>query len=451
MDEALRTRNIGSRPALGRSTGNAGDLFHALAELAHLQLHPASVSERIDLALTTIGRALRAGRTALFEFHDTDATILIVPTAEWCSESSLSSRNGARLSNLPLEDAGLVRWRRECATGALLVGTAATVPEPEHLFFALRGCSTAALGSVPVAGAAWGFLAVEYFQDAVPFDDHARDFLRSAGALLGGILGAGSHDRHSERMQDELLEINVMRSSMADELVELKEWKGQLFSSFAHQFQTPLYTLLGFSATLLENEELEQDQEIRRTCLQHIYEQSVRLEKLVSEMMYASRLQSRNYPLRMQRLDMTALLHDLDPMLRATTDRGSVELFIQAPSEPIILMADEALLRQLIVNLVESAMSTIPAGGWVSVTLSADQGNTILSVTDNGTGIPAERLDRVFEPFLHYASLPSSAAGAGLGLSIARDIVDLHHGFITADSKVGEGTAMTVVLPRSHP
>lgn len=451
MDEALRIRNTGKRTTQTRSTGNAGDLFHALSELAHLQLHAMPVSERIHAALGIIGRVLRAGRTALFGFHVTDATVLLLPSGEWLADGAPTATNGATLENLPLEDAGLVRWRTDCDAGALLVGTATSIPEPERQFFRLRGCRGAALSCVPVAGSAWGFLSVEYFHEAVPFDDLSRDFLRAASALVGGILGVDAQERQAERVHDELFEITAMRSSMADELVELKEWKGQLFSSFAHQFQTPLYTLLGFSATLLENEELEQDQEIRRTCLEHIYEQSVRLEKLVSEMMYASRLQSRNYPLRMQQLDVTALVHDLDPMLRATTDRGSVELFIEAPPEAIELDGDPALLRQMIVNLVESALATTPAGGWVSIALSADQGNAILTVTDNGTGIPAERLDRVFEPFLHYASLPSSAAGAGLGLSIARDIVDLHHGFITADSKVGEGTTMTVVLPRSHP
>jgi signal transduction histidine kinase len=451
MDEALRIRKTGSRTTHGRSTGNAGDLFHALSELAHLQLQSASVSDRVAMALSVLGRMLKAGRIALFEFHATDATVLLLPAGEWQSDRTRSSRNGATLANLPLEDAGLARWREDCDAGALLIGSTTSIPEPERQFFHLRQCAYAALCCVPVAGRAWGFLSVEYFHDGVPFDDLSRDFLRSASALLGGILGVDAQERHAERVHDELYEITAMRSSMADELVELKEWKGQLFSSFAHQFQTPLYTLLGFSATLLENEELEQDQEIRRTCLEHIYEQSVRLEKLVSEMMYASRLQARNYPLRMQEIDLTALVHDLDPMLRATTDRGSVELFIETPAEPITLAGDQALLRQMVVNLVESSLATTPAGGWVSIALSGDEGNVILTVSDNGTGIPAERLDRVFEPFLHYASLPSSAAGAGLGLSIARDIVDLHHGFITADSKVGEGTTMTVVLPRSHP
>ena len=122
---------------------------------------------------------------------------------------------------------------------------------------------------------------------------------------------------------------------------------------------------------------------------------------------------------------------------------------LQMPTAMAPLRCDEALLRQVLVNLVENGIKYSPEGGRVDVLVSEDPGWVRLEVVDEGMGIPAAELDRIFEKFYRLdAAMSRGVGGSGLGLYISREIVMQRGGTLAVRSSPGEGSTFTVVLPR---
>jgi two-component system sensor histidine kinase VicK len=129
-------------------------------------------------------------------------------------------------------------------------------------------------------------------------------------------------------------------------------------------------------------------------------------------------------------------------------DQKSIRLIRQLPDTPIHASVDPERFRQVIDNLVINAINYTPDGGQVDVCLCMDDhGAATIRVQDTGIGIPQEALPRLFEPF--YRVTESKVKGTGLGLTISKEIVEMHGGKITVESKVGVGSRFTVTLPCS--
>jgi signal transduction histidine kinase len=112
-------------------------------------------------------------------------------------------------------------------------------------------------------------------------------------------------------------------------------------------------------------------------------------------------------------------------------------------------LGDAKLIRQILTNLIDNAIKYSPSGGTVSLSLTLEETQVIISCLDEGIGIPVEDQQELFKSFSR-ASNVGTIAGIGLGLSIVKKCVDLHSGQITVDSVVGQGTKFTVTLPRKH-
>ncbi len=113
---------------------------------------------------------------------------------------------------------------------------------------------------------------------------------------------------------------------------------------------------------------------------------------------------------------------------------------------PVSVVGDELLLRELLLNLVQNAMTYTPAGGELQLMLERDEGRIKLSVSDTGPGIPEHEIPRIFDRF-YQVDKSRSSQGSGLGLSICKSIAQAHQGKITVDSTVGQGSRFTVSLP----
>jgi signal transduction histidine kinase len=113
-----------------------------------------------------------------------------------------------------------------------------------------------------------------------------------------------------------------------------------------------------------------------------------------------------------------------------------------------MILADERLLKQMLLNLLSNACKFTPAGGRIECTVSVDETGLRFTVADTGIGIPAEQLDRVLQPFVQVdSSLSRRHEGTGLGLALVKAMAELHGGTLCLDSEVGRGTKATVILP----
>jgi signal transduction histidine kinase len=142
------------------------------------------------------------------------------------------------------------------------------------------------------------------------------------------------------------------------------------------------------------------------------------------------------------------VINDLGPLVEPQAAAKSIALALLPPEESLRVAADRQRLQQILVNLVGNAIKFTPQDGTIRVGARNIDGKVHIQVQDTGVGIPRDRLQAIFEPFVQVdAELTRTASGAGLGLAISRDLARAMGGDITVESTVGEGSTFSVVLP----
>lgn len=224
--------------------------------------------------------------------------------------------------------------------------------------------------------------------------------------------------------------------------------RAEFVSTAAHEFQTPLTAILGFSELLAEDPRIV-DPDLR-DYLSIIQDKGDYLSRLVDQLLDVSRLErGRELPLQKSPCRLDQLLRTL---VRSYQQRSSRDLFeLQLPENPPLIEADEVRLTQVLENLLSNAVKYSPGGGQVRVTLEQTDAALRVTVSDRGRGMTPEQLARAFDKFYRSDTSDTAPSGTGLGLYIARSIVESHGGTLTADSRIGEGTTMTLILPTADP
>jgi len=232
---------------------------------------------------------------------------------------------------------------------------------------------------------------------------------------------------------------------------ELDELKYTILNSLSHEFRTPLTYIQGYTDLLLDSDPSSEPQ-IFKDFLQRIQLGSQRIQKLVEDFIFLVSLESGEVA---QAIAEGGLEIDLMPTLRAATlafqeslVKRNVALHAEWPSGLPRVFAYAPLIADAFSRLLDNAIKFVPNEGaevWVSVT-EAD-GQVRIAIRDNGIGIPAEEHNRIFDRFHQVNRDIYEQQGVGLGLSIARSIVELHQGIIEVESALGEGSTFTIVLP----
>ena len=213
-------------------------------------------------------------------------------------------------------------------------------------------------------------------------------------------------------------------------------------ANVSHELKTPLQGILG-SAELLENG-LVKPEDVPR-FVGHIRSEAQRLMALIGDIIRLSQLDEGELPA-FQPVDLYAVAKDTVDSLRDTAAKRNITLTFQG--ESAVISGVPALLREVAGNLCDNAVKYNVDGGSVTVTVGSDGATASLTVEDTGVGIPPEQQGRVFERFYRVDKSHSKASGGtGLGLSIVKHAVQLHHGKIQLQSKLGKGTRIQVLFP----
>ena len=227
-------------------------------------------------------------------------------------------------------------------------------------------------------------------------------------------------------------------------LRELDRLKDEFIGLVSHELRTPLTSIIGY-ADLLRDEHGGQLNADRYAAV--IERNSQRLLRLVEDLLFLSQIQSGKLAVQFRSADVASLAASAVREMQPSAQRKHIDLVLTAAAVPRFA-ADPARIEQLLGNLISNAVKFTPDGGSVEVRVAAEAGQAVLTVSDNGAGIPAADLDQIFERFFRSGYAARQAIpGTGLGLTIARAIVDAHDGTITAVSDEGHGTAFTVRLP----
>jgi PAS domain S-box-containing protein len=218
----------------------------------------------------------------------------------------------------------------------------------------------------------------------------------------------------------------------------------ELVSVVAHELRSPLTSVKGFTATLLAKWERFNDEQ-KLHMLRTVNSDADRLTRLISELLDVSRIETGRLELRKQVVDLPALV-ERDVAARIAAGE-TAERFVIAPVEGTLpeLWADPDKLAQVVGNIVENALRH--GAGTVSISVATVDGGVTAEVVDQGDGITREALPRIFTKFWHDAR----RGGTGLGLFIAKGIVDAHGGTITAGNSAAGGAAVRFTLPAGTP
>jgi signal transduction histidine kinase len=267
-----------------------------------------------------------------------------------------------------------------------------------------------------------------------------REMVAAASAMARGDYTR----RVTATSRDEVGELARAFNSMAAELDEVDRIRRDLLANVSHELRTPIGALRAKLENLVDDVETADP-----AALKAMLRQVERLGDLVEQLLDLSRLESGAVPLERTRFTAATLVEHVVDEWRTQAEIRDIRVEGAVEPATLELHADEQRLHQVLANLVANAVRHSPRGGRVLVRATAVNGLARLEVSDDGPGIPPEEAERVFERFYRSDQARSSKdGGSGLGLSIARWIVDLHGGRIRAEQVEPHGCRMVVELER---
>ena len=233
----------------------------------------------------------------------------------------------------------------------------------------------------------------------------------------------------------------------AEELRALDEAKSRFFANISHEFRTPLTLAMG----PLEDLKARRHGTLPPGALLQI-EQALlnnrRLLRLVNQLLDVARLEVHELTLHVRAFDLNAFLNDIARAFAPLAERKHITFTRELTDAPTRLFADPDQLEKVVTNLLSNAFKFTPEHGRITLVLQGHDDEIVLQVRDTGPGIPADHLPRIFDRF-HQADTGAarSQAGTGIGLALAKELVELHGGRIQVESAEGFGTTFTVTLP----
>jgi len=275
----------------------------------------------------------------------------------------------------------------------------------------------------------------------------SRQLTRRLGSLQGAIRGVreGAYNRRAVLSgHDEFTQIAGEFNDLVDRLQETEGARRQFVSDASHELKTPLAAIRLLTDSILQNENMEG--ETLREFVGDIGQEAERLSRITEDLLRLTRLDSGVIEAP-SRVAVEAVLGRVEKMIRPVAEEKAVELITICPPGAAVI-ATEGEVHQILYNLMENAVKYNRRGGYVRVRVETGAETTVLTVEDNGIGIPTGDLDNVFKRFYRVDKARSRAAGGtGLGLSIVSDTVSRRGGAIRAESLEPCGTRFTVTLP----
>ena len=261
-----------------------------------------------------------------------------------------------------------------------------------------------------------------------------------------------------DRLTQELAETNrgvvalyAELDERAQALSQMSETKTRFLSDMSHELRAPLASMINLTRLLLAHADgpLTPEQEYQVTLIQRSAES---LSEMVNDLLDIAKIEARKVDLRLEAVSVVELFAGLRGMFRPLATNESVALVFEDPAEPIVMTTDEQRVAQVLRNFVSNALK-FTTQGEVRVTAQfADVDRVVLEVADTGVGIAPEHHARIFEDYTQVdGPIQKRVRGTGLGLPLTRKLAHLLGGEVRLDSKVGEGSRFSLVIPRVHP
>jgi len=277
----------------------------------------------------------------------------------------------------------------------------------------------------------------------------AAPWSKAAGAARA--VAAGDYEQRIE--SEGPLEAESMALAFNDMVARVQSSRRaqrDFVANVSHELKTPLTSIQGFAQAILDG--TAEDRQTIEHAARVIFDESDRLRRLVEDLLDLARLDAGQVEFQHEAVMLEKLVQRVMDRLDLRARGNKIELLNQLPSLPTII-GDGDRLAQVFTNLIDNAIDHSPEGGKVTLSADLENGWVSIHVADQGPGIPAEELSRIFERFyqLERSRTTGKKRGAGLGLAISREIVQMHGGRLVAESTLGQGSRFTVRLPIVRP
>jgi two-component system, OmpR family, phosphate regulon sensor histidine kinase PhoR len=230
------------------------------------------------------------------------------------------------------------------------------------------------------------------------------------------------------------------------ELRRLERARRDFVANVSHEFKTPLTSIQGFAETLLSG--ALEDAEHSRKFVEIIRENALRLGRLTDDLLKLAQIEAGKLELQRQPVAISSLIQPCLEVARLEADQKSLIIETDCAADLPLVNGDSLSLQQVLQNLLDNAVRYSPTGGHIIISAFVKSSEIVISVADNGVGIPKAEQERIFERFYRAdAARARAEGGTGLGLSIAKHLVEAHGGRIQVQSDVGIGSTFSVYLP----
>jgi len=249
-------------------------------------------------------------------------------------------------------------------------------------------------------------------------------------------------DVTERKVQEQALDLARSAAEQADAA------KGRFLATMSHELRTPLNAIIGFSEMIVQEDALMLDAARRKEYAQLINDSGQHLLSVVNGILDMSKMESGNFDIAPEPFAPRLALLNCCNLLALKARESGVDLVIRAPDDLPDMIGDPRAFKQIVLNLVSNAIKFTERGGKVAVSVVVEGSRLVLRVSDTGVGIAADDLDRIGHPFFQAGTTYQRRhEGTGLGLSIVKSLVGLHAGEMTVQSKLDEGTTVTVRIP----
>lgn len=383
----------------------------------------------IDEALGAIARHEGADRAHITKYLEDG---LFTNSHEWVAEGLPSHRPAIALrhvSEFPFSVAAVMRGDVWHAPDLLLEPVEA---QPEKDSFGAFDVRSVLQVPMHIGGEVVGCIGFNHMHQPREWSREAIDLVRRVGDAIGMVLAR----------RDATVALRAAR----DDAERANAAKDQFLSRISHELRTPLNAVLGF-AELLAIDETRPEQ---RAALDQILASGRHLLDLVEDVLDVSRMSSGSLAIAVSEVPLSVAVARAVGAMRPLCAERDVQIVVSPMAPRLTVLADPGRLHQVLVHLLTNAIVYNRPGGSVWVTGAHEESGVALQVRDDGIGIAAAQLERVFEPFERAGAERTQVAGSGIGLTLSKMLVETMHGSVAIESAVGLGTTVTVELRSGH-
>lgn len=246
---------------------------------------------------------------------------------------------------------------------------------------------------------------------------------------------------------DEISKLGEAFNNLTEKVAVIERQRTEFVSNASHELKTPLSSIKLMADSIIQTPDIEMD--YVREFLSDMNEEVERLNRIVNKLLYITKMDTLTESMSgtLELINLKDVVAGINKNLLPIADMENKNLILSA-DEDILIMANKDILWQAVYNIVDNALKYSQENGTVEVTLEKGSKCAVITVTDDGVGIAASDLDRIFDRFYRVDKARSRATGGtGLGLSIAKSAIEFHNGSVNVESEPGKGSKFTVTLP----